>query len=314
MSFFNHDQLGALAKDLNLFQPSGMNDEHRIDLSGGAPFLAVDTRAPHEIDDAFRTRIRKGGGFLVQVAIVDGAQIPYGSDVATDAMRVKASTYRGKRCLESMLPEVAVRQLELSPALNPQRALVIESSYDRDAQPHGDARAFPAMVRVNTYRQAEFASKYLRQNGGMTTPVIRFVEALRQTRTGLDYSPPQALGGDTPNALYGSQVAQDYMILANHTLTQLGEERDIPLLHRRYPSVEATWGRGPAIAIDRTLHLLGRPTNNTVSGEIAYARVTSPLHEGASLANHILFGAHVAGVEASTLDEMAFEMSSMLNA
>jgi hypothetical protein len=292
---------------MELFRPSGFNDGERQDLTKGSAFVAIDTRSPNEIDDAIRVRLRRGGGFIVQVAIADGSQIPVDSSLVQDAFGVKESTYRGKRCVSSMLPEVAIRQMELSPSRNPQRALVIESQYDSHAKPEG-VEVYPASVNVEAYRQAEFASRYMRKEGS-GAPIAQFVEAFRDTRDDLEYELPEALGGTLNNAVYGSRLVQDYMVLTNHAFTQHCRDRGIPILHRRYPTVEATWGKGDGTK-DHYLYLL----SNQQGAEVPYARATSPLHEGASLANHLLFGAHVAGAGPEELTDLAWSMQWQLDA
>jgi hypothetical protein len=305
MAILNREQLDALTERLELFSPSGLNDAKRRDLLDGAPFVAIDTRSPNEIDDAIRVRLKRGGGFIVQVAIADGAQIPARSRMTLDALRAGESVYRGKRCVASMLPLSAIRQLELSPNRNPQRALVVETQYDSDsAQTSIDA--YPATVNVEAYRQAEFASRYLRREG-LRAPIAQFIETFRSTREDLEFEPPEALGGTVKNAVFGSRLVQDYMVLTNHAFTQHNHDLGVPLLHRQYPDVESTWGNGVGLQ-DASIHLL----NGYAGPEIPYARATSPLHEAPSLANHILFGAHVAGVDHAELTQLATEMQQQL--
>jgi hypothetical protein len=306
MSLLSPHQLDVLTARLELFRPSGLNDALRQDLTAGEAFAAIDTRSPNEIDDAVRVRMRRGGGFIVQLAVADGSQIAHGSELVRDAMASKESIYRGKRCVESMLPDLVIRQLELSPARNPQRAMVVESQYDADAAPDGEAQVYPATVRVDAYRQAEFASKYLRKEGP-NAPVAQFVERFRATRDDLSYELPQALGGPQNNATYGSQLVQDYVVLANHGFTRYGQDRGIPLIHHSYPDVQSTWGMSKG-RLDPALYVL----SGEHTGDVAYARATSPLHEGVSLANHLLFGAHVAGAEADELARMASAMHGQL--
>lgn len=305
MAILNREQLDALTERLELFSPSGLNDAKRHDLTEGAPFVAIDTRSPNEIDDAIRVRLKRGGGFIVQVAIADGAQIPARSRMTLDALRTGESVYRGKRCVTSMLPLSAIRQLELSPNRNPQRALVVETQYDSDAAQTG-IDAYPATVNVEAYRQAEFASRYLRREG-LRAPIAQFVETFRSTREDLEFEPPEALGGAMKNAVFGSRLVQDYMVLANHAFTQYSHDLGVPLLHRQYPDIESTWGNGTGLQ-DTSIRLL----NGYVGPEVPYARATSPLHEAPSLANHILFGAHVAGVDHSELTQLASEMQEQL--
>jgi hypothetical protein len=276
MALLNTEQLNALALNMGLFQPSGQNDEHRIDLSGGAPFVSIDTCSPYEIDDAIRVKIRRNGGFILQVAIADGAQIPYPSKIATEALDTKASTYVNKRCLVSMLPELAIRQMELIPAHNPQRALVVESRFDSYGQAEDDVTVFPGTINVEAYRYSEFASRYLRYNGGPKAPIARFVETFRSTRDDLQYDLPVAHGGSKTNVQYGSEVTQDCMVLTNLGFTSYCRKQNIPALHRRFATVELAWG-GPRI--DAAIHILNdEPAPE--EGIVPYARATSPLHEG----------------------------------
>lgn len=310
MSLLSPDQLDKLTMSMDLFRPSGLNDDLRVDLTEGDPFVAVDTRGPNEIDDAIRVKYSRQGGFLLQTAIADGSQLSASPDHVREALEMGESTYRGSRCITSMLPEVTIRQLELTPARSPQRALVIQSRFDANARPTADTEIYPATVRVETYRQAEFATHYLRGRGGANAPIARFSQALRDGRPDLNYDLPVALDGSKSNIMYGCEVAQDHMVLANHGITQAAMQRDIPLLYRRYPSVEATWGQGPGTR-DRTFYLLG--VEAPAEAEIPYARATSPLHEGVSLANHLLFGAFMAGEPLDAIGEMAFDMQGVLN-
>ncbi|HEU4914618.1 MAG TPA: RNB domain-containing ribonuclease [Candidatus Saccharimonadales bacterium] len=312
MGIFSREQLNVLTADLDLFRPSGLNDASRIDLTDGGPFVAIDTRSPYEIDDAIRVRRQRSGGFIVQAAIADGAQIPTDSDIVTAALKAKESTYRGKRCVNSMLPEVAIRQLELAPSRAPQRALVVETQFDRDALPKGDVSVYPATVKAEAFRQAEFATRYLRREGPRA-PIAQFVEAFRSHRSDLQYELPEALGGTQSNVIFGGRLLQDYMVLTNHAFTQHSLQRSVPVLCRRYPDIPAIWGHGSAPS-DPSLRLLGENHTEGFTPGIPYARATSPLHEGASLANHLLFGAYMADADQAELTELASRMQRELEA
>jgi len=310
MSLLSPHQIATLTQRMNLFQPSGFNDELRRDLTEGAAFAAVDGENISEIDDGFRIRQTRNGGFLLQVAIADGSQVDYESEQLQGAMDAKASIYQGRRVVRSLLDKVVVQQLELRPGPEPRRALVVESRFDADAQPIATSDIFPAFVRVDSYSYSRFVANYLPRHGGKNSPIVQFEETFRNNRADLQPGLPVALGGSKQNVIYGNHLNQDCMVLTNLGVAGMAVEAEVPLLHRRFPTAASIWSSGKAVSTDKNLYIVG--DHQTPDTGVPYARTTSPMHDGVSLANHILLGAYIAEEDPDILQVMAQEMHQQL--
>jgi hypothetical protein len=287
MKLFSPDQLNTLTTEFGLFRPSGLNDQLRVDLTRGDDFVAVDCRGPKELDDGIRARRTKTGGYLVQVAIADGTQMPHDSPDVAEAMRKKKSSYAISAPV-SMLPQVCIQQLELSGKSRPQKALVYESKHDTDAQPIASPDIYPAWVNIKTYRYGEFSTRYLRERS-VRAPIIQFDRLSTEARGSSEYHLPVALGGLIGNADFAMRLVQNYMIQTNFGFATYARQGSLPMLCRLFSSVEAAWGIAQT---DHTLYVMGA---DLPPEGVPYARGSSPLRDAKSLANHLIVGRSLAG-------------------
>lgn len=292
------EMIARLSREFGGFEPSGLNDHCRQDLAAGPAFVAVDTR-PNEIDDAFRIRYTRGGGFLVQTAIADGSQIRPDSKEAAGAIAHGNSEFRGHRRVSDMLPDSVIGILELSPGTG-RRAMVIEDEYRPDGE-QTRTDVFPATITVERFGHAEFVAHYLRGNGGVRSPIVGFTRALRARQPYLHFDHPEALGGSQSNRQFANSVVQDVMVTANagFTAQTVG---DVPLLGRVLPDESSLWGQHDTSRIQTGI-LLEKPEYG-----VPYAHISSPLRRRLSLINHLLWGAFVAGADRQTLLTMATTM------
>ncbi len=288
--------------DTNVFAPTGLNDQARVNLIEQGPFLAIDPRNPHEIDDAIRVRRHKSGGFLVEVAIADGAQIDPNSQLLQTALKNRNNRYsENGEVTRSILPPSVVWTLELAEGI--QRALVITKAFSRDGEPLDGVGLVPALVELQTTDYASFIRKYFeRPIIDRDTPPIIALDRLIRNPGQRKQRELRSLGGELKNKAYGERVVATYMIVANMAVASLmNEERSIPFIYRDFNADEEDLERGacrpmPVRAV-YTTEPLGH--SGIVRGETPlYTHVTSPLRRAADLIDHMQLGHKLAGKEA----------------
>lgn len=208
------------------FTPNGLNDKYRIDFSRGEPFLAVDDN-PHERDDAFRIRSLRDGGFCVQIAIADGSQLSDRTDIVNRALTRGDSTYHwpGKH---HMLPQSVRRQLELTASHERQRATIVESTFGDDGYVTGISFIYSAYISVREMSYAYLSRQYIRVNGGLDSPIPRFLTGIRQAHQRPPVY-PISLGGNRSNHAYSHEVIQTLMEHANDVVPTFMAAKGIPM-------------------------------------------------------------------------------------
>jgi len=272
--------------DVGVFTPSGINDDIRKDLCDpNDPFLAVDNPGAREIDDAIRIR-KQRGGHLLQVAVVDGAQLSERSDLVDSAIEHGDAAYWAPQD-DPMLPGNVVNQLELRRPNRKHRATVIQRPYDIYGEPAGDTVIIPAYVRTATITTARLG-KIL-----YSDPDMRAARDFVLTQT--HRNKPRAADDEIPtgNKAYntGNHATNTCMVLANISVAEWMEERGIPSIRRIYDGI-----RRAGYAATSGTH-----TGVRAKRDVPYTHFTSPLRRPADLIEHLQIGHFQAGGEQGIL-------------
>jgi len=295
------EQQDKLLSSNGVFRPNGLNDERRVDMSDD-PFYAIDRKNPHEIDDAIRVD-RLSDGFLVRVAMGDGAQVSPHGEIFNSAVIARSNIYvdrKHSRLIRSILPEQAVRELELSRSRH-KRALVVSQVFDDSSTPVS-TELTPAYIHVEEYRNHTFGGHFLHRlgEGARNIPIVAFASRYRQAH-GLPSPDPFVLGGLESAQQFSSRLVSTYMVLANIAFASWAQENEVPILYRTFEGNQGPWDeegglltRRAEFTSDPELHN-GLPIQNQTA--TTYAQGSSPLRRGVDLVNHTQAGHHIAGLE-----------------
>lgn len=281
------------------FVASGLNDATRIDISAGKPFLAVDGVQVHERDDAFRIKTLETGGFLVQIAIADTSQIPYEGQLVERAMARGDTRYFTRSQYRSMLPGGVRHQLELNSKHGVQRAMIVEADFNLSAEQRGAARIFPGLVRVLELGFGELSKYCLEVDGGESSPIIALDRALALRRNKVAKL-PIALGGILEDDIFGHKVVEHFMRHTNEQYLLNATDEGLPFF------IPAPRWHGHKAEIPQ----LCLPDSDTTTA--TRTTFTSPLRRVTDLANHALFGAHLAGASTSEVVAIAEQLSGAM--
>jgi exoribonuclease R len=260
------------------FVPSGLNDDHRTDMTD-QPFFAVDSVGPKEIDDAFRVRPSRLGTFSIEVAIADAGQLHTHQPLVETAIQRRWSRYGGsKRRSTLILPNNVLDELELNDDKK-RRALVVSQPFNRDMEPVGDIEVLPATVRTKRLTMAALARGFAERNRRLE-PIARTAESLgvatrrgeRSARTAQDLTQ------------VGSQTVRAFMIFANRSLALWANERRVPVLNRAATRL----GTGSVYAY--FTHQSDLHADVLESGRTLYMQGSSPLRRANDLVSMINVG------------------------
>lgn len=274
------EQLERLAA-IGVFAPSGINDHERQDLSDGDPFLVVDDMYAAEADDGIRTKARRGG-YLVEIAIADGAQLSQHPEIVAEAMRRKSSVYH-PRYETPMLPIAAIKQLELRSSRR-RRATVIRQSFDADGDPNSDIAVTPAYIQPKCITPAQLARKLHGADPDLL-PLKRFADT--QIGRNGTRQPAEIDGLPVGAAAHkaGSIVLQAYMVLGNRSMGSWVTERGIPHIRRVWDGTQLAHYQ-----VNSGIHI----GVNTEEASL-YAPFSSPLRRAVDLLLHLQVGKYLAG-------------------
>lgn len=300
MNLFSQEQLDNLAH-LGIFRPSGTNDDLRVDMRDGQPFYAIDPARPSEIDDAIRVRRRQDGGYVIQAAIADAAQLSEAPDAVDYAIRKRSNTYsRDGRLRRKILPRPVVAELELSDGEN--RALVISREYSPTLEAHDEVEITPAFVSTVTTRYGTFVHDYMNAEaaGQFHNPLVGFNHSYRKHHELPLLSARTMVDEGHPLAVYGERLVETYMVLTNVAIAHWAAQTGVPILYRNFDREKTVWDElneekpvGGEYAPESEVHQgIGHIIPEAAVG---YTHATSPLRRAVDLVNHLQIAAHIAG-------------------
>lgn len=283
-----------LAESLTHFSACGLNDERRVDLTRGRPFLAVDDTKTVGVDDAFRVN-RRTSGFDVEVAAADAAQLLGHPAIVSCITDRKSSLYRtGKTAMA--LPKPIVLALGLQ-AGKRQRALVIRQSFDRQGARKGNPVLIPALIRTGRTTPEDLAQAVLRNPRHLLLTGAYLIEK-HQPRKPTDLTDPARL------RRLGSELVATYTTFANRLAAQWAGNECVPVLCQKYTHL------GKA-AVEPYYAYTG---NGLPNGQLHYAQITSALRRGIDAINHMNLGHHLAFkgpvFDSDTLDRVAMHFNT----
>lgn len=269
------------------FRASGICDAVRRDFTD-QPFHAVDCRNPKEIDDAFRvTRTQKTGGYTLDVAIADGAEIFGNDEIVERAMGIVHSDY-GSKTINLLYPDHVIRQLELSDGEH--NALVVRLKFDSDGIAEDIPEVCPGRVRVVTWRMGQFAAEFVRKNPDSS--YVRLFSSLIGGENPEGFAPLSA-GGDIPNSTFSFKLVTESMIQTNLALASFCTQEDIPIPFRNFD--EDVFDReAKAQYYHVPVGHNGIPGRGRVD---SYTTGTSPLRRLADTIVHFQLGHAISGAE-----------------
>lgn len=263
-----------LAEALTHFEACGLNDERRVDLTRGRPFLAVDDTKTVGVDDAFRVN-RRNSGFDVEVAAADASQLLGHPTIVSCITDRYSSLYRtGKTAMT--LPRPIVLALGLQ-AGKRQRALVIRQSFDRQGGRRGNPVLIPALIRAGRTTPEILAQTVLKNPRHPLLTGAYLIEK-RQPRKPTDVADPARL------RRLGSELVATYTTFANRLAAQWAGNEYVPVLCQRHAHLGMT-------AIEPYYAYSG---TDTATEQPHYAQITSALRRGIDAINHMNLGHHLA--------------------
>lgn len=276
----------------NNFEPTGMNDDIRLDLTD-QEFFAIDPSGSEEIDDAIRLRETDNGGFQLQVAIADVAQLDHESDHFERAVQKGRSIY-GQRTNDLMLDREVIRALELR-GDGEKRALVVSLGFDEENQPL-ETTIEPAWVKVRNIYYKEKVDRFLNK----TLLLSEYNPAVQEGSRRLAKVALREMHGKSVKKFVGKSMA-----LANIAVAGWVRERDVPVPFRIYdPDV-------PFISEDGTQffgHYSPDPQPHAAFAEV-YGHYTSPLRRAPDAAGGMQISAKLAGCALPFSHERIAELS-----
>jgi len=290
MALLTAEHLGQLS-DIGIFQPSGLNDDKRLQ-AVGSPFFAVDKGYAEEIDDAMRaSRVKTTGGFLAEIAIVDASQLSNSAELVEEAVRNRQNNYlslRNPNRLE-VVPKSVVTQLELR-GDGEKRAMVISQEFDAAHQPVGDPDIKPSFIQVLNRTPRNFARDVSGSVVGLERPklcVAEFAEEFKQPIESWQIQ-REPLVNRQDTLRYAESVVRTYMVLANMAVAQFAFRHDVPILYRTFD---------PAGRFKQAMYSVIPLRHKFLSSYPVpiYSHYTSPLRRASDLVNHLQIGRFLAG-------------------
>lgn len=290
---FTPEIIDALADQLKMFKPDGLNDDIRADLTD-RPFLAIDPANATEIDDAIRVTRHRSGSFTVEVAIADASQVIGHDQVIDDAVDMRASSYDLPFTVR-MLPKSVTTNLNLEGYTA--RALVVSRHYTRDLEPADDVSLRPASITVNNVSYQEFGQCSRRAyDPNQEDPMIQFQRKYRQMH-GREYISPRDIGDAETGAKFAYKLVATYMVLANIAVANWAEQCQVPILFRNFDPQEYENRDEIAVGTYSTTPNTHAGIKSIVAEEATYTHATSPLRRAVDLVNHLQIGSRLGGLE-----------------
>jgi exoribonuclease II len=274
-------------------------DRQRVDLTD-VPFLAIDAANVHNADDAIFVKRHRNGCFVVMVAIADGLQLADYQDripVSITEQPSGNSNFKKKLSLNDAILGSEVSNLTLSGG-GKRSVLVIAQDFRADMELGGEPAIFHATAEVEAIDYDQLAVRCQTSRGHTREKILRAFDSTYKATHNL--KPALLSGVQTPDRIniFGNELVQTYMVIANMAAAKWGSENDVPIIYRHFRSELHRWGNSigtifPAGVRQSREPLPAMPKLTADKTDYAYA--TSPLWRVVDLINHLQIGYSLTG-------------------